>query len=152
MAKLAYVTGDKQIDAVLAQFEPKFQKKYGRRAARDAAKFILADFKAEAPEDTGAMVASAKVKAAKRSRSFAFGSLVVLDREKLVQEAEARGKEMSLDKKRGGEPYFYPAIVEFGDSDTPAQKPLRRALYGNEAAVRQKFMDALKEQIRATKP
>jgi HK97 gp10 family phage protein len=150
--KLAFVTGDKEVDKVLANFEPKWQKKHGRRAARDAAKFALADFKNLAPEDTGAMVAAAKVKAAKRSRKFAFGSLIHIDRDKMFAHRKAEGERVALDKKRGGEPFFYPSVIEFGDSDTEAQKPLRTALYGNETEIKRVFMDSLRAAIRETKP
>lgn len=148
----AFVTGDAEVDAVLAQFEPKFQRKYGRKAAGKAAKLVLEDFTNLASEDTGVMVMSATTRAAKRSRKYAFGRMVVIDREKLFALAEEEGKELSPDKKRGGEPYFYPMVIEFGDHDTEAQKPLRMATYGNEAEIRKNFLDELRRQIAETKP
>lgn len=150
--KLAYVTGDREVDAILAQFEPKFQKKYGRKASRNAAKKVMTEAKAKAPEDTGALKRSLIIRTAKRSRKIAFGHRVIIDRDRLIKYAGKFGKKISKDKKRNNEPFFYPSVIEFGDKDTPAQKPLRNALFGNEAAIKSYFLDELKAQIRETKP
>lgn len=150
--KLAYVTGDKEIDAVLRQFEPKFQKKYGRIASRNSAKKIMEEVRATGPEDTGAMKRSLVVKSAPRSRTRAFGHRVIIDRNRLFQFAQKLGKKISKDKKRNNEPFFYPSVVEFGDKDTAAQKPLRNALFGNEQAINSFFREELSKQIRATTP
>lgn len=148
----AFVTGDKEVDALLAQFEPKYQKKYGRKASRDAMKLIKDVYLARAPVDIGAMRDAASIKSAPRSRRYAFGHRLYLDRNKLFALAAKRGKKLSKDKKRNNEPFYYPAVVEFGDKDTPARFPLRKSLFDNESAMRKFFITELARQIRETKP
>lgn len=147
---LAFVTGDAEVDAVLANFSHTWQKQQGRKAGRDAAKLVLDDFKQTAPMDTGAMAEAAVVRSAKRSRKQAFGFLVYVDRKRLFSHATSAGKELSVDKRDGG-PYYWPAVIEFGDHDTPAQRPLRSSLWQNQGPVRELFLASLRRHIAGYK-
>jgi hypothetical protein len=121
-----FVVGDKEVDALLNGVPIKAQKKYLRKATRKAMRESLKDFRRYAPRETGALAASATVRAIKRSRTQ-VGHQIHIDREKLILERAARGGKVGYDSKRG-EPFFYAAAVEF---DPTGPKPLREALYGN---------------------
>ena len=137
------VTGDKELDAMFRQLPITLQKKHMRKATRAAAKKVNQEFKDNVPTETGALRDSAKVKAVKRKRNVT-GHRVHIDREKLILERAARGGTIGFDKKRG-EPFFYPAVIEF---DPGGDKPLRSALYGNEDEIKREAIAGVKAMIR----
>jgi len=76
MAKKAFIiTGDKKLNRALFRLEKTEAKKIVRKAAREALRPVLSQAKANAPEDTGRLVASLKIRALKRSRKR-FGATV----------------------------------------------------------------------------
>lgn len=109
------VTGIPEIDAKLRTLEFRVQSKLLRQAMRKGMKLVLADAKARAPVDTGLMARSVKLRAMRRSRSRQGLLVQVNSAEGLVKTTKA------------GERYFYPAVVEFGDGETPAHPFLRPA-------------------------
>jgi HK97 gp10 family phage protein len=145
-AQTIIVTGDKEVDRALKALEPKLRNKALKKASRDAAKNVLEEYKRVVPVESGAMRDSAKVRVMKKKKD-AMGHSVILDRDRLFALAKARGKQLSIDRKRGNEPFFYPSVVEFGDKDTEAQRPLRKALFDKETAHKAFFMRELRKQL-----
>jgi GAF domain-containing protein len=47
--------------------------------------------------------------------------------------------------------FFYPAVIELGDKDTPAQRPMRAALYDSEREVLQEFRTQLEVAIASVR-
>ncbi len=68
MAK-AILTGDKKLNRMLKRLAEKDGKAAARKAARPALRPTLASAKQNAPEETGALVGSLKIRALKRSRT-----------------------------------------------------------------------------------
>ncbi|MEM8865371.1 MAG: HK97 gp10 family phage protein [Planctomycetota bacterium] len=136
----AFVTGDEELDRVLKGLPAKLQKKYMRKATRDASKKVLQRFRDNVPTETGALRDTAKVRAVKRSRGKT-GHMVHIDREKLILERAARGGKIGFDPKRK-EPFFYPAVLEF---DPTGDKPMRTALYESENATRTEIIKQVKQ-------
>ena len=68
MAERVSLTGDKALDAALAELEPKMQKKILRKATRESAKLAMANIARRAPVKTGRLRDSFKVRSRKRSR------------------------------------------------------------------------------------
>ena len=136
------VTGDKELDAMLKKLPLKLQKKYMRKATRNAAKKVQQGWKDKVPVETGAARDAAKVRATKRSRNK-VGSSVVIDREKMILERAARGGQIGQDAKRG-EPYFYAADLEF---DADGDKPLRSTLYNNQDDFRREVKSEVRHMI-----
>lgn len=63
------LTGDRQLDEYLRSLPVRVTKGGMRKATREVAKFVLQLAKGYAPERTGALIASLKVRAAPRRRS-----------------------------------------------------------------------------------
>ncbi len=126
MGKKGIITGVKALDMKLATMEFRVQKKLARRAAKVAAKqIVLPAAKALVPVDTGALEASLKVRALKRTKTRTGYTVQTLGLERPMQA---------------------PA-VEFGSEKMEADPFLREAIYGNEAAIRLKFAVELKRAL-----
>jgi HK97 gp10 family phage protein len=65
-----HVTGIKELDKVFADMNLGMQKKALRPATREVAKMVLAQAKAEVPEDTGLLQSELRIRAKKRSRKY----------------------------------------------------------------------------------
>lgn len=115
MAKAVVITGVKQIDRRLKNLEPKIQRKVIRQSMRKGMKPVLALAREIAPELTGLMKSNIKLRAGKRKR----GRISI---EVRVDSAEGLTKTTS-----SGEKVFYPAVVEWGDKDTPPHPFMRPA-------------------------
>lgn len=138
-----FVTGDAELDAMLRSLPLKLQKKYMRRATRDAAKKTLKTFRDNVPVDTGALRETAKVKAVKRKRGVT-GHRIHIDHKLLVEERESRGGRLGKDPKTK-EPFFYAAVVELSPD---GNKPMRAALYGDEEKTLNEIREQVKQMIR----
>lgn len=68
-AKKVLVTGDKEIDALLAKLPRSLGNKILKKNMRSGLKPIHKQAKADAPKDTGELKKKTKIKAGKRSRS-----------------------------------------------------------------------------------
>jgi len=130
----AFVTGDKELDAILATMEDKEIKEAVRKATRATIKnHVLPGYRqriiAAGFVDTEAMLDVAKPKAVARSRTQ-YGTELYIDREKVVALREERGGKIGYDTKRG-EKFFHPVAIEFGVESVEPQRPLWHALNGN---------------------
>lgn len=132
------IVGDKKLQAKLRRLDLKVQRKIVRKALRDAAKPVLADAKARAPVDTGLLKRSLQVRAATRQRRGTFGVFI-----------QTKGRDFF--NIQGDDPYFYPAIVEFGSLKhaLPARSYLRAAVDANRSATIFRIRTEIAGQIKA---
>ena len=166
------VTGDRTVDRNLARMEKKAINKLLPKAAKEAAEISREDFRATVPVKSGAMRDSAIIRVrrykhkadtgktviarggymagkrinVKRVVAQDIGARVMIDRKTLAKKAgqKRRGaKSLPIDRKRGGM-FFYPSLVELGNSKAKGDRPLTRSLYGNEAPIRQKFIASMR--------
>jgi hypothetical protein len=144
------VTGFKELDAKLRNLPPKLQRKFVRQSLRKVNKRVQQEFKKIVTDeafDTGALSRSTKVRALKRSRRR-VGVGVYIDREKLFANyAKKHGGKKPHPAAGGTEPFFYPAVVEFGSESHEPVRPMRRALYEHEAEYRNYFRDDVAKLI-----
>lgn len=136
------VTGDKELDRLLASLTPKLQKKLSRQATRKSAKdIVLPEAKARVPEDTGDLADSLVVRAVKRSRGK-IGHMVT------TKDGFYKGDQ------------FYGAFIEFGTKERKHKsgKPvgqirphefsyLRPAIYDNEERIKDMYVKDVRELI-----
>lgn len=131
------VTGQEHIDRVLRTMEPKHVAKAVRRAAKDTITLYVRpayrrNILAAGFVETGATRDAAVPRPIRGNRKTLFGHELHIDRQKVVEERRARGGRIGYDQKRK-EDFFYPIAIEFGDQDTPPQRPLLRALLEQKA-------------------
>lgn len=146
----AFVTGDKELDRILATFEPKEVRKYVVKATDATIKnYVAPEYKRRINEagfiETGATRDIAKKRRVKRSR-VQFGSELYIDREKVVAMRKARGGRIGYDQKRG-EDFFHPIAIEFGTETQEPERPLFKALKGNTEKALSEFRKALRAAI-----
>lgn len=144
------VTGDAALDAALANFDRKIVRKWIRKALRDGAKAVAANYRATVPVDSGAMRDSLIVRSARRLRRGQLGVAVIVDATRLfAHQLKRRGRGLWYRRKgaKNTERFFYPAVVELGDRDTPAQRPLRSALYDSENYLRDQFVKDIRAAL-----
>ncbi len=151
---LVVVTGDKELDAKLANLPTAMQRKFIRGALKTGSKRVVAEFqkivKAEA-YDTGTLHDAAKVKPTKRSRSR-IGVSMFIDREKLFAAYATKHAGHPPHPAKGAKgPFYYPAVIEFGDDRKQPIRPMRRALYDHAAAYRELFIEDVNAVIEENK-
>ncbi len=139
----ATVTGDRELDKMLGEFEPSIQKKGSARATREAAKTVSNRARNYAPVDTGELESSIKVRAFKRSRRYTSG----------------HGVSMGAMFKNSIAPY-YASFVEFGTKlrrhkstgkrvgRIVGDSYLRAALWDSESDTRATFIRVFKQWLR----
>lgn len=123
------LTGDKELKALFEALPGKVQKKLTRHALRVAAKKVRDDAARIAPDNTGALSKSIKVRAMKRSRTR-VGVQVYTDSQSLKS-----------DGKKG----YYAAFTELGTSREAPHPFLRPALEQNRAAAQQLIADDIRQ-------
>lgn len=115
-----YVTGIKRIDRMLKMLPMKVQKKIIRPAIRDGLKLVKSEMEMQVPVDTGLTKENIKIQAVKKRKVGRIAMLVQVS-------AKAAGL---VKTTKAGKRYFYPAVVEYGDKNTPANPFARRAYTG----------------------
>lgn len=151
--KPIFVTGDGELDKILSGLEPKMQRKFVRGALRKSTKRITKEYQrlvADEAYDTGALAKSARAKALKRSRKR-VGVAMFIDREKLFARYAAKHGKPPHPAKGSSDPFYYPAVVEFGDKTHEAVRPMRRALYDNAAVYHEYFLADLRQFVNEQK-
>lgn len=126
-------TGSAEVKAIFDAMPGKVQKKLIRHALRAAAKAIQEDAKRIAPDETGALAKSIKVRAMKRSRTR-VGVQVFTDSDSL-----------QTDGKKG----YYAAFTELGTSREAAQPFLRPALEGNKGQAQSMIASDIKDAVES---
>lgn len=143
------LTGDRQVDARMASFEAKVQRKYLRQAVNEGIKIVETDYKSLVPEVHGAMKDATRRRTPKRKRRGDVARALVIIRALYFKLYEARYGHPPGRRAGDSDPFFAPTVVELGDKDTPAQKPLRTALYSNEQRVKNAFINQLRAAVSA---
>ncbi len=140
------VTGDKELDKLLAGLTAKLQKKLSRQATRKAAKdIVLPEAKARVPVDTGDLEDSLTVRAIKRIRGK-IGHMVA------TRDGFFKGDQ------------FYGGMIEFGTKERQHKsgkqvgqiRPhefafLRPAIYDNEDRIKAEYVKGVRELINEAK-
>lgn len=96
------VSGDKDVIKALKGLGSKVEKKVLRQAMRAGMRPMLAAAKADAPQDTGHLKNSLVIRAAKSKKRGAIAL------------------EVRPNEKQYPPGHYYPAQIEYGTSDTPA--------------------------------
>lgn len=129
------VTGIDKLDRKFKLLDARVGKKVVRQAMRQALKPVLAAARANAPEESGVLRRSIKIRAVKRRKKGVIGL------------------EIRTDAKTMGGDAFYAAFIELGTSDKPAQPFLSPAYVeqGPEAVkqLEQLILEGLEREIRA---
>lgn len=144
------IEGIEEIDGNIVEFERVILPAELRKGTRDAAKLVLAEYQARCPVDSGAMRDAAAVRAIKRTKGK-IGHTVKILRDRLFRLYEARHGKLPNPRTGEDEAFFYPAVVELGDSESEGQSPLRGALYDNETAVKLEFSKSVLRAINHPK-
>lgn len=121
-----YVDGIEDFKKALDKLEKKLRNKIIRAAMRDGLKIIAKDAKDRAPEDTGAMRDSIKVKSGKRKKDTLSMQVIV---------------------EGGHGDSWVPLHIEAGTAKMPAKPFLRPALWDHEQEVRQLVLDKISDAI-----
>lgn len=131
--------GSAELVAALKNLPKAVAGKATRSALRDATKVLHRETVARAPVKSGAMRAALTVRAAKRSRK-GFGYKVIFH----------KGKAQKLRKvsKKDNTAWFYPAVVEYGDHDTPAHPFMRPAFEAKKGEALDVFAARLRALIK----
>lgn len=123
------VLGERELERKLAKLTAGVQRKIVRRALRDAAKPIRDAAKSRAPVKSGRLRRNIKVRSMRRSR-VRLGVLV----------RTGTRDEMGIPSDS---PWYYPAIIEYGYENVPANPFLRGALDSN----RQKALRIISDSV-----
>lgn len=160
------VTGLEEFEGNLTMFTRTVAPAEIRKGTRDAANLVLQEYKVRCEQhsniventieggrgdaNTGAMRDAAVVRAVKRSR-IRIGHAVKILRDRLFALYAARKGHPPNPRRGEREPFFYPAMVELGDKDHQAERPLRGSLYDNETAVKTEFSKSLLRAVNSPK-
>lgn len=152
-SKLVFVTGHAQLDAKLRLMPDKLQRKFVRGALRKCAKRVVREaqniVRAEA-YNFGVLYRALKVKSLKRSRKR-VGVSVFIDRDKLFAAYQAKYGHPPHPAKGSSDPFYYPAVIEFGSETQEPIKPMRRALYDHDNELRALFAADVRQFIAENK-
>jgi hypothetical protein len=153
MAAANVFTGFKEVDAALEQFDNKVRRSHIRRALNESVKVVEKDFKERCPvetdefgDDVGAMRDSIKRYTPKRKANTQRRGLRIV-KEVLMNLYFQRKGRFPGKRTSDSEPFFYPAVIELGDSDREPARPMRDALYGNQQTVMSVFENFLRKAV-----
>ena len=130
------VTGIQAIDRKLRRLEPKVQKKVLRQSMRSGLKLVQEEMKVQVPVDSGLTQKNIKVRALKRRKHGVIGME--------VRVASAPGL---IKKGAGDRPFFYPAGIEYGDSEHQPNPFGRRSYSAKGDAARDKTMTDMRSGV-----
>ncbi len=148
-----FVTGFKEIDAKLRALPNALQRKFVRKALKKSGKRDAKETKKiihEEAHDTGAYEQAIKVRALKRSRTR-IGVAVIIDRDTYFAKYEEKHGKPPNPAAGETEPFFVPAVLEFGSEHKQPIRASRRALYDNKDAYLEYFKQDLLELLREAK-
>lgn len=131
MKQAIIITGVKAIDRKLKSLEPRVQKKVVRKSMRAGLKLLAAEVKTQIPVLSGLARSAVKVRAVKKRKRGSIELEVTID-----------SKTPGLIKP-GSKPAFYPALIEYGDRDTPPDPFMRRSYEAKSEGARQVTLSSL---------
>ena len=135
------LTGDKQVDMMLRTLEPKLQKKALRKGTREGAKKVLEVAKSRVPVESGNLLRTMKVRAAKKDPTTR-SPMKRGDIGHAVTHVAPKGH-----VGRGTLDPFYSQFVEYGTQYFQASRYLRSSLYDNQRAVVQANQRAVRKAV-----
>jgi HK97 gp10 family phage protein len=147
------ITGDKEVDAMLASIHPTMQRKAIRRAADEATRLVARHAIANAPVDSGGgqIEASIKRRTIRRSRTRLGRSVVVggpfEDRADSSIPFYAAFVELGTKLRRHKSGKFV-GQIDIIETETPFLRP---ALYDHEREIWRLFFVRIRESIRQLK-
>lgn len=130
---MVYVTGVKELDALLRQLPDNLGKKLLRTSLRKAAKPVYEIIRNEAPKDEGDYYKTIRIGAAKRSRKNKHRMVIQVrtDVKRLEEIAEQQGQ------------VFNPHWLEYGTEDTGQRPHFRIGVDRGASLVRNVFLEEL---------
>lgn len=134
--KAIVITGIKSIDRKLRKLPGKVQKKVVRQSMRAGLKIVQQEMKAQVPVDKGPTKANVKVRALKKRK-----------RDRIALEVRVGSAPGLIKHWKSGEPYFYPAGIEYGDSEHQPNPFGRRSYNAKGETARQVTMVKMKEGV-----
>ncbi len=127
------VTGIKEIDKKLKRLEPKVQKKVLRQSMRAGLKIVQTEMKSQIPVDKGLARKNIKVRALKRSRK------------RIGMEVRVAAAPGLVVTSASGKRFFYPAGIEYGDSEHQPNPFGRRSYAAKGEAARNTTMVMMRD-------
>lgn len=120
---------DTDLQRTFKALPEKLQKNYIRRAIRKAGKIVLADAKTNVPVLTGRLRDTLRIKSFSRKTSVG------------VKIETGTREDLGI---APDDPYFYPAVLEFGSERIPPVPFLRGSLYDNSSSIMALIRDAVR--------
>lgn len=163
------VQGGKDLHAKLAALERKVASKLERQGTRAGAKVFAEEIKASVPVDTSLLRSAITVRALKRKKGR-VGYRVTVNpaakgRTKAARAKQAIGSFTKITHRRqvtlrttyeggfytrskAGKIHFYPAVIEYGAKNRPAQAPMRKSFDRKKDAALDKVITSIRDGIR----
>lgn len=135
-----FLTGDRELDAMLRNLSDTQTNQLGRKALNAAASNTSKEMKKTAPKDTGALKRSIGVKRAGRGRKSGD----------LIARVGARSDEKYNYIDENGQvrkPYKYSHLQELGTDDTPPSRFMTRAARNTEVENKRIMAKKIEEEI-----
>lgn len=129
------ITGIRAIDRKLKRLPGKVQKKVVRQSMRVGLKIIQQEMKSQVPVDRGLTRQNVKVRSLKRSRK------------RIAMECRVTTAPGLVAHWASGEPFFYPAGIEFGDSEHQPNPFGRRSYQAKGQAARDVTMAKMRDGV-----
>lgn len=142
------ITGDKEVDAILASLSDKIAKQTLNRGIKAGARFLLFRAQSRMPKDTGIAVNNMLVKTRRKKRRRGTVAMNVqfrtdpIVRNSQTETATAEGTKVS----EGG---FYPSVIEYGSikRNRPMLAPLRRTYESDGSTAQAIVTDAIRQDV-----
>ena len=137
MSASIVMTGDRQVDKMLATLLPKLQKKAIRKGTREGAKVVLNTAKSRVPVDEGNLLRTLKVRAAQKDPT----TRKPIKRGDIGHSVTHVGPKGEIG--RGTNDPFYSQFVEYGTVVIDPSRYLRSSLYDNQREVTRQSQKAI---------
>ena len=146
------VQGAKDLHAKLRQLERRVAAKLERQGTRAGTKVFADEVKRRVPFDSGLLKSAITVRALKRKKGR-VGYRVTINTAAKGQGTKAiRAKREAggfYSTTKAGKKFFYPAIIEYGAKNRPAQAPMRTSFDAKKGQALDKVISSIREGIRA---
>lgn len=145
------VQGAADLQRKLDGLDKKVRGKLERKGTRAGTKVFADDTKRRVPFESGLMKSAITVRALKRKKGrvgyrVTFNTTAKGRGTKAIRSKRERGGFYTTTK--AGKTYFYPAIVEYGAENQPAQAPMRQAFDAKKGQALDKVISSIREGIR----
>lgn len=150
-----FVTGDKYLDKILKDYEPKVARPAIKKVTKRIVKTIVQpSFVSMAAVDSGSMKAvakragSVKVKTGKGRWRNRFGYALVVSDDRLYQQRARRKRSGGRPPSQPtikGRPFFYPPLNKV--AGRKSNRGIKKALLKNKSIIRSSFKTGLKAQL-----